>query len=282
MEKDLAGISPSDASTRKPHAPLLGKHKDPSPDPGDHPCDDLSSDTGSNESGAKLDTRKTAQKGSLVVTTKPYVSPSSPQTVRKMNWKNRKTSTIEVLPGLFENNSFEKYLTFGIENTNVNDVDIFELHREIVRCIGRVPKISNQGNGTLLIEAASPEESAKLKALDHFQGAKASCTPHTTLNQCKGVIYSYDLLKFSEEKLLHEFKDQKVIAVRRMHRKTNDSLIPQPLLILTFDLLRPPTIILAAWHKLRVRPFIPSPMRCFYCQKFGHTNKSFRRRLGNK
>ena len=171
------------------------------PIPPDPPPNKPSINAKVDEYGKKLDISLNAQKVSLVVTTRPFIPTNSSQASRKMNFRNNKKTAenIEILPGLFESNSYEKYLTFGIENTDINDVDILDLHREIVKCIGREPKITNQRNGTLLIETSSAEESAKLKALDCFKGIKASCTPHSTLNQCKGVIYSHDLLRYSEE-----------------------------------------------------------------------------------
>ena len=94
-----------------------------------------------------------------------------------------------MLPGYYVNNSYDKYLNYTLENSNVSEVDIFELYRSIVSCIGREPKITSQGNGSLLIEAQSPEESEKLQKLTSFQGMQAHCNPHVSLNHFKGVIY---------------------------------------------------------------------------------------------
>ena len=38
---------------------------------------------------------------------------------------------------------------------------MFELHRDIVKSIGREPKITTQGNGSLLIETSTPEETVR-------------------------------------------------------------------------------------------------------------------------
>ena len=90
-------------------------------------------------------------KGSLVSTMNPYFPPSSPARrgrAGKRNTSKRNAETLEMLPGYYVNNSYSKYLTYSIENSNVSDVDIFELHRNIVNCIGREPKITSQGNGS--------------------------------------------------------------------------------------------------------------------------------------
>ena len=67
------------------------------------------------------------------------------------------------MPGIFENESYDKYLTIEIPRDQVKDV--FDVHRDIVKCCGRKPDIYPQGNGKLLIEATSPEECTKLFAI---------------------------------------------------------------------------------------------------------------------
>lgn len=42
--------------------------------------------------------------------------------------------------------------------------------------------------------------------------------------------------------------------------------------ILTFDKPNLPAYVQAAFHRLPVRHYIPSPLRCFKCQKYGHTS----------
>ena len=116
----------------------------------------------------------------------------------------------------------------------------------------------------------------KIKKLNKIQGYKVDCKRHQSMNSCRGVIFSKRLIKYSEEKLLQEFKDQHVTGVKRIKKKVNDELLPTPLLILTFDLLRLPPTISAAWMRIHIRPYIPSPRRCFHCQKIGHLTTSCR------
>ena len=223
------------------------------------------------------------QENSLVATMAPYVpmnpGQSGPGYRRKnMEKRNGNQKKAEGMTRMFEAEKYDKFLTLQLEDGNIEDTDIFEVHREVVRCIGRAPKMSSLGRGGLLIEVQTPTESDKLKRMKMVNGNSASCTPHHTFNHTKGVIFSRELMKFSEEKLLQEFEDQKVIEVKRIMKKENGELCPQPLLILTFDLLKLPETISAAWHNIKVRPYIPSPRRCFYCQAFGHLNTNCRKK----
>ena len=218
-------------------------------------------------------------KRSSLATLEPYVSYPLPQ---RNNQRARKVvskvinnaSGLEIMPGVFEDQSYDKYLTINMPRDQVND--IFDVQRDIISCCGRKPKIYSQGNGRLMVEAASREESTKLLALSSLGGKEAICMPDPSLNQSKGIIYAPQLMPYSEEKLEHEFLSQGVVQVKRLMRKISGILTPQPTLILTFSSRKLPDIIEAAWFNYRVKEYIPRPRRCFHCQAFGHVISSCR------
>ena len=53
--------------------------------------------------------------------------------------------------------------------------------------------------------------------------------------------------------------------------------IPTNTIVLTFDCLKPPTSLRAGYLTVPVRPYVPFPMRCFKCHKFGHGKDKCRR-----
>lgn len=128
------------------------------------------------------------------------------------------------------------------------------------------------------MEVSFPEESACLSAISSFPGTQVACTPHATLNQYVGVIFSRDVMRYSNEKLLYELNDQGVVRVGRLQKEVDGVLVPTPTLFLTFDRLKLPEVVKLAWLRLPVKPYIPSPRRCFHCQAFGHISRSCRRR----
>lgn len=67
---------------------------------------------------------------------------------------------MEIVPGTFVPSYYKKLLTFEIEGKGISDLDIFEVHRVIVKCLGREPKILTQADGGLLVEVASSGESS--------------------------------------------------------------------------------------------------------------------------
>ncbi|XP_055928790.1 uncharacterized protein LOC129959916 [Argiope bruennichi] len=58
--------------------------------------------------------------------------------------------------------------------------------------------------------------------------------------------------------------------------KRDGQLLPTKHLILTFQSPTLPEKVKAGYMKLAVRPFIPNPLRCYQCQRFGHSKISCR------
>ncbi|KAG7178213.1 hypothetical protein Hamer_G004022, partial [Homarus americanus] len=149
-------------------------------------------------------------------------------------------STREILPGVFMQVELAKYLVLCImEGKPVMDLDIFIL-------TGKEPKIFTQQDGSPLVEVSSPKESALLCALSEVPGAPVFCTSHATFNQCRGMVFSKQLLWYSE-KLLAELQVQKVVKVNSFHKKENGTLNHTPILLLTFECFKIPTSIKVAW-----------------------------------
>ncbi|GFT05494.1 uncharacterized protein TNCV_3159941 [Trichonephila clavipes] len=82
-----------------------------------------------------------------------------------------------------------------------------------------------------------------------------------------------------ETEILEEFSGQGVIQVRRITIKKDAEIIPTKHLILTFNNPKLPTTIKAGYLNCKIRPYIPNPLRCFQCQRFGHSHTACRGQL---
>ena len=224
---------------------------------------------------------KTTSKGPSVLTLEPFsshVRPSRHSYQRKHKEKQiGQTTQHEILPGIFEPVQFRQFLMMRFDNKRIQDLDLFNVYKEIVLRCERKPKLTPQNDGGLLVEVSSLKDSETILSLSVLDGVETKSSPHVTLNQCKGFIFSTDLLKYSEDRLKEEFAEQGVVDVRRIRKRENGVEISSPLLILTFNLLRLPNSIQAAWLNLKVRPYVPRVRRCFYCQKFGHVRDKCRK-----
>ena len=62
-----------------------------------------------------------------------------------------------------------------------------------------------------------------------------------------------------------------MVAVQRIQSRRSGVLQPTASLILTFSRPSLPEKSNVAFYRLPVHPYVPNPMRCFNCQRFGHT-----------
>ena len=196
-----------------------------------------------------------------------------------MDSPNKKNHLVETLPGLFETVNYETFLVIRLsDGSSFRDLNCFHVTRDLVKICGSTPKITPQGDGSLMIIARSAAESDKIKTMKSLVSCPVVVSGHDTLNQSRGVVYCKDLLRYSEDDLLDGLKDQGVVRVERIRKKVDGVLVLTPSLIVSFNQLTLPEVLQAGYYPLRVRPYIPRPRRCFHCQRFGHVGKSCRRK----
>lgn len=150
-------------------------------------------------------------------------------------------------------------------------VNPFIIEKSIYSFAGSPKNIRKIKDG-LLIETTSAAQSRRLLELKKLSEFSVEVTPHQSLNTSRGVIYCPDLLNCSIEDLLEGLKDQNVIEIKRIKVRKEGNLVDSPNHILTFNNPVLPKRVKAAFYSLQVRLYVPPPMRCFRCQKFGHTS----------
>ncbi|GBL91751.1 hypothetical protein AVEN_71388-1 [Araneus ventricosus] len=161
-------------------------------------------------------------------------------------------------------------------NESFHTVSPFLVERAVTAHLGITKSRRKLRSGDLLIEVATrkqAEQIIKLKSLDNIPVAISA---HATLNSSKGVVSCGELLNVPIEEILKGFQPQGVTQVQRIKIRKNGQLIDTKHLILTFHSPRIPESVRAGYIKLTVRPYIPNPLRCFKCQRFGHSKASCR------
>ena len=116
------------------------------------------------------------------------------------------------------------------------------------------------------------DQAKKLSQVANFGGVAVEVTPHKTLNISKGVIRCKDLSKTSEEEILQELSSQGVIHVHHIKSKRDNKISPTNSFILTFQTPTLPSTVDVAYLRVRVAVYVPNPLRCFKCQRYGHAS----------
>jgi hypothetical protein len=106
--------------------------------------------------------------------------------------------------------------------------------------------------------------------MDVFVDVPVKVTAHRTLNSCRGIIRCRDLRDCDDGEVLHELQSQGVSAVKHILVSRNDRKEPTNTFILTFNKPVLPPHIKVGFLRVPVEVYIPNPLRCFGCQKYGH------------
>ncbi|XP_055928552.1 uncharacterized protein LOC129959688 [Argiope bruennichi] len=131
-------------------------------------------------------------------------------------------------------------------------------------------------SGDLLVEVNSRKQAQQIQKIKNLATIPVTVNPHQSLNTSKGVITCGELLNVPLEVITAEMKPQGVTNVRRITLRRDGELLETKHHILTFNTPKLPEFAYAGYIRLPVRPYIPNPLRCFHCQRFGHSKMNCR------
>ncbi|XP_070508161.1 uncharacterized protein [Chironomus tepperi] len=129
-------------------------------------------------------------------------------------------------------------------------------------------------SGDILVKTETIRQAKSLITLTRITNANIEVTEHRTLNTCRGVISAHELKYEDEATMLEYLKPQNVTKIDFHMKKVGNETIKSGLAFVTFGKNEPPEYLTIGYLKLKVRPYIPTPMRCFTCHKFGHITKT--------
>ena len=153
----------------------------------------------------------------------------------------------------------------------LNSLSPFAIHKAPQGLAGELKSVKRIKNGSLLVESIKQHHSKCLLKSKIMCNIPIKVNAHTSLNSSKGVIRSRDLEGVSEDEMLENLSSQGVSAVKRIHIRRNNELVQTNTFILTF--CKP---LKAGYLNIPIVPFIPNPLRCFKCHRYGHGENACR------
>ena len=167
-------------------------------------------------------------------------------------------------------NNFPRFIVLeSLENTQLSKISPFIIQK-IISANFQPKTVKSLRDGKLLIEVTQEKHANFLLKMKTFHNIKIKGYSHEKLNQSKGVVRSQELSLCSIEEIKSELKTQGVIDAQRITIKKEGRTIETNTYILTFNSPTIPKELKIGYNISKVELFIPNPLRCYKCQKFGH------------
>ncbi|XP_021343007.1 uncharacterized protein LOC110443240 [Mizuhopecten yessoensis] len=149
------------------------------------------------------------------------------------------------------------------------------LRKGIKGIAGDVKSVKPLGSGDLLIEVFRKQQAINLLGTTSFGGISVIVKAHPSLNSSEGVIRYPALRNDADAAILEYFQEEEipVSEVRRILSKKNNKLVPTDTFVLTFATPSLPSAVVSGYQRCSVSVYIPNPLGCRNCQKYGHHEK---------
>jgi len=155
----------------------------------------------------------------------------------------------------------------------------FAIEKGIKGLAGTPVSVRRLRSGDLIIEVSKRSHSDNLLRSSMLANCPVKIVPHRTMNSKKGVIRCRDLSDTSEQEILDNLSAQGVTEVRKITVKRDGNRYNTGTIILTFGLPVLPSSVKCGFLNVKVDTYIPNPLRCFKCQRFGHHKMNCKRDL---
>ena len=174
-----------------------------------------------------------------------------------------------------------RVLVFSSQERKLSSLSPFQ-RREGCDRMGKVLRCDKLRDGSIEVEFASATDAARALDATAFtytvrEGGDRRETsismivaPHRTKNSCRGIINCFDLKDVSDDDVADGLSQFGVTHARRITSRRRGVAIPTNSIVLTFNGNDLPSDVVVGYVRVKVRAYIPSPMRCFHCQRFGH------------
>ncbi|XP_048239037.1 uncharacterized protein LOC125372628 [Haliotis rufescens] len=172
--------------------------------------------------------------------------------------------------------SWSRFIVIEAANKQPIKLNPFAISKAVLGICGEVNNVTRLRSGSLLVECTRRQQSLNLLSVTTFANIEVAVSVHKTLNSCRGIVRDRArcLSDMSEQEITDELTTQGVTAVKRFTMKSRDGdIIPSNTYLLTFALSALPKSIKAGYLNIGVEVYVPNPLRCFKCQKFGHGSK---------
>ena len=163
----------------------------------------------------------------------------------------------------------EMFLYLKCSDTDITLLSAYRVTEHISNVLHREAKITKI-NRCLRVSCSSREEQEKLKQMKYIIGHPLEVTePFTKVNR-KTYVSNRGIIFGVEEDITNdELSNALGVRAERILKRRAGAMTQTAQVILHFEGPIQEYVRLG-WKRHRVSPYIPEPVRCFKCQRFGH------------
>lgn len=158
------------------------------------------------------------------------------------------------------------------EGSDINDVGLFALTHGLKKALGDIEMAKILRDGRLLITCKNVGQRDKALKLQSVCKKEASEVRKFGDWGTKGVISGIPLGKKLDE-LRKVIKGGTVLSVKRLQATRNGEKMDSPSVLLEFKEQVLPERVMIGYMSFYVREYVPPPVRCYKCQRYGHIAK---------
>ena len=159
----------------------------------------------------------------------------------------------------------------------ISKMNVFAIEKGFHALLGCDPKnITCLKSGDLLVEVVTGTQANALQKATKLHKTPIKVSPHKTLNTCKGIV-KHPHLKVGSVEEIKEGLNSIASDVHRFTTFRDGKKVPTGTCVITFKTPKKPETVKIGYLRVPVKTFIPNPLRCFKCQKYGHGQTSCRR-----
>lgn len=155
------------------------------------------------------------------------------------------------------------------EGATFDDWSPIQLTKALHKEFGEVRSAKKLRNGCLMITCKDEEQQRKATQVNKINNNKVKGSLVFDKKLVRGVISGIPLRE-STDAVKENITNAKITDVKRLKTKRDGVVTDSLSMVLTFDEIKLPERVFIGYMSYEVKMYIPPPLRCYKCQRFGH------------
>ncbi len=166
---------------------------------------------------------------------------------------------------------YKVFVKLGQEGTTFREWNPIQLTKGLTlsKEIGEVRSAKILRNGQLLVFCKSEEQLKKAVKMSKIHGKPVQCSKANDKKLVRGVITGIPV-NVQTDAIIANIKHVKVCEAKRLKTKRFGDICDSLSVMLTFEGETLPDKVFVGFMSYMVKLYIPPPLRCYKCQRFGH------------